>query len=225
MHARQILRDVLSLPKTVFFNFSVLPFVDAIRLPFYVDRNIAFGKLYKNVVDLDFPIKMFSIKFGKWALDGIPEMTKGYISMGKYSKIVFRGNAEFAYGISLSTTKAGKIYFGRDFYCNKNCVIACLDLMDIGHDVLFGWNVSVIDNDGGTHKTYENGIEKCNKRPVKIGDHSWLCANTHILKGVIIPENTIVAYNSCVTKAFEEKNTILAGSPAKVLTRNIEWKR
>lgn len=50
-----------------------------------------------------------------------------------------------------------------------------------------------------------------------------LCS--HIMKGVTIPNDTIVAYNSCVTKSFSDENSIIAGSPAIIVKRNIKWER
>lgn len=103
MHLRKLFRQLLSLPKTVYFNFKVLELKYAIKLPFYIDKDIRFGKLYKDIVKLNFEPKRFSIKFGEQVVDGIPENTKGYVSMSKDSCIEFDGYAEFAYGISFYT--------------------------------------------------------------------------------------------------------------------------
>lgn len=67
----------MSLPKTIYFNFKVLDKKDAFRLPFFVDKDIKLGKLYKNVIKLNFEANRFSIKIGKKALDDVPEFTKG----------------------------------------------------------------------------------------------------------------------------------------------------
>lgn len=225
MHLRETLRNITSLPKTIYFNFKVLPFKEAMLLPFYVDRDMRIGKLYKNVVKLNFSPERFAIKFGKRAFDGIPECTKGFISMAPDSEIVFSGKAEFSYGVSFRAIKSGRIHIGKNFYCNKNCMIVSRDSIVIGDDVLIGWNVCIRDNDGETHKIYVNGIENSNKKPISIGNHVWICAYAHVLKGVNIPNDTVIAYNSCVTKSFDEEHTIMAGSPASVIKRDIEWEQ
>jgi acetyltransferase-like isoleucine patch superfamily enzyme len=47
----------------------------------------------------------------------------------------------------------------------------------------------------------------------------WIAANTTILKGTKICDNTVVASNSLLNKEFQEGNCIIAGSPAKVVKR------
>lgn len=225
MYMRKMVRTIISLPKTIYVNFRILSFKEAVKLPFYVDKDIKLGKLHKNVVKLNFKPKCFSIVIGQKVIDGISENKNGYLSMSEKSKMEFDGRAEFSYGISLYTMQEGVIKFGRNFYCNKNCTIASRKLIKIGNDVLLGWNISIRDSDGGTHKIYEDGKEKVNKKEIVIGNHVWLCACSHILKGVIIPDDTVVAYNSCVTKQFEHRNTIIAGNPAKVVRTNVTWER
>ena len=48
--------------------------------------------------------------------------------------------------------------------------------------------------------------------------------NAVILKGVIIDDGAVIGINSVVTKDIP-KNCIAAGIPAKVIKRNILWKR
>ena len=187
MHLRDKIRTVVSLPKTIYFNFKVLEKKDAVKLPFFVDKDVKLGKLYKNVIKLNFKSDRFSIKIGKKAIDDTPEFTKGYFSI--------------------------------------NCVISSREAIEIGNDVLVGWNVNIRDNDGETHRIYENNIENEYKKKIVIKNHVWLCAFSSVLKGVEILEDTVVAYGTCVTKSLGEKNVILAGVPAKIVKRNIEWKR
>ena len=52
MHLRDKIRTVVSLPKTIYFNFKVLEKKDAVKLPFFVDKDVKLGKLYKNVIEI-----------------------------------------------------------------------------------------------------------------------------------------------------------------------------
>ena len=38
-----------------------------------------------------------------------------------------------------------------------------------------------------------------------------------------IPDNSIVAHSAIVTKPFEERNVVIAGNPAKIVKRGINW--
>lgn len=62
-------------------------------------------------------------------------------------------------------------------------------------------------------------------KPIHIMDNVWLCTKVNILKGATIPSNTIVGLGSTVTKKFTENNSIIAGNPAKIIKKNIKWKR
>ena len=59
MHLRDKIRTVVSLPKTSYFNFKVLEKKDAVKLPFFVDKDVKLGKLYKNVIKLNFKSDRF----------------------------------------------------------------------------------------------------------------------------------------------------------------------
>lgn len=44
-------------------------------------------------------------------------------------------------------------------------------------------------------------------------------------KNTKIPDDSIVGWGSIVTKVFHEPNIILAGIPAKIVKRGINWDR
>lgn len=44
-------------------------------------------------------------------------------------------------------------------------------------------------------------------------------------KNTKIPDDSIVGWGSIVTKVFHEPNIILAGIPAKIIKRGINWDR
>ncbi|CEL25322.1 hypothetical protein MB9_1687 [Methanobacterium formicicum] len=60
---------------------------------------------------------------------------------------------------------------------------------------------------------------------VFIGDHVWLGLNCLILKGSYLSNNTVIGAHSLVNKKFKEENVVVAGSPAKIIKRNVNWDR
>lgn len=225
MKIKEKIKILFALPKTIYFNFKILKFKDAVKLPFLVYPCMKIGNLHKNGIIINGPIKKFMIKIGEKNLDGIPEISKGFINVAPNAKIEFNGMAVISCGSTINAVENGRIVFGNNFYCNKNCMIVSRELIRIGNDVLCGWNVNIRDNDGANHYIIKNNEKKKNKNAISIGNHSWLCSETHILKGVNILDDTVVAYNSCVTKSFDKSNIILGGYPAKIIDENIQWKR
>lgn len=98
--------------------------------------------------------------------------------------------------------------------------------INIGNDCMFSSNITLMPYDFHTifDKTTKEVVNK-HKTGINIGNHVWLCQSVAVLKDVTIPSNTIIAYGSIVTKSFAEENTIIAGNPAKIIKRNVNWDR
>jgi len=62
-------------------------------------------------------------------------------------------------------------------------------------------------------------------RPIRIADHVWIGSGVVFLKGASVGEDSVVATRAVVSKPFDEKNTVLAGTPATVVKRGIGWSR
>jgi acetyltransferase-like isoleucine patch superfamily enzyme len=56
-----------------------------------------------------------------------------------------------------------------------------------------------------------------------IGNHCWLGAKTIFLKNAKIAEDSIVGIGSVVSKEFKETNVVIAGNPAQIVKREINW--
>lgn len=220
------MRYLISIPKTIFFNFTVFPFKIAIKLPVLVGYNVKLANIHRDCIQITSKITRFMIKINaEDGSDGVNYGLKksGYFDVKEEGKVTFNGKANFSSGVSMRVD-SGKLYFGSNFVCNKNCFFSCSKKIAIGDNVLMGWNVKIRDSDG--HRVYDINKKDINQnedRPVLIGNHVWVGANVDILKGVEIPDDCIVGYNSCVTKKFKESNCILVGYPAKVVKTNVNW--
>ena len=209
---------MLSLPKTVYFNFRCLPFSVAMKLPIFVYHNVRLGELHKGIIKIDVPIKRFMIKYGVGGVNGIDsQRSQLWLQKGT---ITFKGTASFAEGCSIRNN--GELIFGNNFGAGKNCFISCSKQIIFGDDILMAWNGTVRDSDG--HTVLYEGVPQESFKPVVIGNHVWLAAETHVLKGVRIGNNSIVAYRSLVNKAFDEENILIGGSPAKKIKDSVNWR-
>jgi len=121
-----------------------------------------------------------------------------------------------------------KIEIGENF----SCVSLFLHLNDekglsviIGDHCLCATGVRIRPSDG--HIIYDiNTGELLNRgEDIVIGNHVWMGLNSVFLKGAKVADNSIIGANSLVNKKFYEENVIIAGSPAKIVKRGVNWDR
>lgn len=221
----RILQYVISMPKTIIFNFKVFPFKVATKLPVLISNKVKISKLHKNCIHINSTVSRFMIRINfDEGSEGIncSSNGQGYFSVKEEGQIIFNGKASFASGISIRVDK-GKLNIGKNFSANKNCLLSCTENITIGDDVLVGWNVNLRDADGHSiFKLDDNSITN-NNNSVSIGNHVWIASNVDILKGTLIPNNCIIGYRSCLNKKFYNANCIIAGYPGKVLREGVNW--
>ena len=109
---------------------------------------------------------------------------------------------------------------GKNFYCNINATFICSGSIKIGNDVICGRNVTIREYHGDHFINTPN--YKCS-RPIEIGDHVWLCEYSTIMPGVKVGSGSVVASHSLVTHDVPP-NSLVMGTPARVVRRNVQWK-
>lgn len=159
-----------------------------------------------------------------------------------------RGKSNLNYGIGLtvgyycrfeiyqqSTTSFGSLQIGENCKFGDRVHISSINNIEIGDNCLLASNILITDNEHGSYngKNQSSPYEipdnrKLFSNPVKIGKNCWIGENVVILPGTTIGDGVIVGANSVVKGNFEE-NTIIGGTPAKVLKifdkeKNI-WKK
>ena len=207
------------MPKTVYFNFRVFPFRTAIRLPVLISYDTKLIELHKYAMKFNCVPYTFIVKIGFGGSDGIVPR-KGSLCL-ETGCITFDGKATFAQGISIRNS--GKMNVGDDYFANRNCTIWCSEEITFGNHVLLGWNITFRDSDG--HMILKNGVGNEIKKSISIGKHSWICSESHVLKGARMGADSVLAYNSVLLKPYEQNNVLLAGQPAKIIEEKINWER
>lgn len=96
--------------------------------------------------------------------------------------------------------------------------------IDIGEESLLSWGIDIWCSDGHTITDTEGKAINPSYR-ISIGKHVWIGKDVKIGKNVTIPDNCIVGWGSVVTKSFDEQNVIIAGNPAQIIKRGVNWDR
>lgn len=220
---KYIINHIVDFPLTVYFNYRVLPWKQALKLPIWISHNTKFSGIRKNVIKINGHCSFAMIQYGLWGINGVSNTRKGYIGFGPEidNLLIFNGPARFGTGTYISVDKGAKVDIGENFSANNNLMIRSHYKIRFGKNVMIGWDVSIMDSDN--HELYVNNIKKKNLASISIGNHVWIAAKVDILKGTEILDGSVVGYRSLVTKRFGEKNVLLIGSPAKIASRNVRW--
>lgn len=92
----------------------------------------------------------------------------------------------------------------------------------IGNECLFSNSIELHTTD--YHTIMQMGGGRIN--PVKdiiLENHVWVGLRTLILKGTHIASDNVIGAGSIVASSFDGSNTIIAGNPAKVIKKDINW--
>lgn len=91
----------------------------------------------------------------------------------------------------------------------------------IGDNCLFSNNIEIHTTD--YHKVFINGRRENVPQNITIGSHCWIGLQCLILKGTTIADNCIVGAKSLLNKKYDEPNSVIVGSPARIVKTNVTW--
>lgn len=138
----------------------------------------------------------------------------------KGAKFEVNGPCNIYYGADIEVFKDARLVIKGGGSANINFTCICGEYIEIGKDVQIGRNVTIRDNNGN-HYVSVRGYE--NTHPVKIGNKVWLCEHSTIMPGVEIGDGAIVSAFSVVTSNVPAYS-VVAGSPARVIAKEVLWK-
>lgn len=141
-------------------------------------------------------------------------------------------NIEVAIGANVSGAYFVKLWPNTRFKLGSKTTANSLEAwvqregeIEIGEDCMFAHNVHL--QCGDMHGIFDLETQKQinNSSPrILIGNHVWLARNCTVLKDISIGSGSIVGISALVTRSIE-KNTLVAGAPAKALRHNVSWTR
>lgn len=127
--------------------------------------------------------------------------------LGSVNRAVIEANFNCDYGYNIN--------IGKNFYANHHCTILDAATVSIADNVMFGPCVNLTT---ATHpldaQTRLRGLELA--QPIVIHNNVWLGMGVHVLPGVTIGENVVVAAGAVVTRDIAS-NSLAAGVPAKII--------
>lgn len=113
----------------------------------------------------------------------------------------------------ITVVRGNSVKIGRGVVIMNNALMMAAGGITIDDGVMVAANAQLISNN---HDLYDHAILTC--KPVHLKRNCWIGAGATILPGVTIGENAVVGAASVVTKDVED-NTVVVGSPARVVKR------
>ena len=209
---------ILGLPKTIYFNLKYFPLAQAIKLPVFISHRVWLKQCQGKVTLGSYATA--SVKIGYGGVSVFDENRSRSI-WNVSGEVEFKGTANIGHGSKLAVT--GELVIGDNLEITAESAIICHEKITLGKNALISWDTLIMDSD--FHEIYDERQQCINENsPVTIGDDVWIGCRVLILKGVEIPDGTVVAASSTVNKTIESSNTIIAGSPAKTVKENVTWK-
>ncbi|CCZ29873.1 uncharacterized protein BN682_01448 [Proteobacteria bacterium CAG:495] len=150
------------------------------------------------------------------------------IDVGDNSFVKIGRNSSI-HNLQVTRMNNARLEIGDGFSCS-GCRICLHDeahnFVTIGQDCMFSYDIVIWPSDGHTlFDINTNEVLNRPKRGIKIGNHVWLGRHSSILKNVDIADNVMVGACSVVNKDIEESNVVVAGTPAKIVKSNVNWRR
>lgn len=95
--------------------------------------------------------------------------------------------------------------------------------ISIGAYCLFANNISMSTSDNHSIFDVNTGRILNIAGDIEISNHVWICRDVLILNNSFIPKNSVIGAKSLVNKRMYEENVLIAGVPAKIIKRGINW--
>lgn len=207
----------LNLRATIKINKSLFDRKTAMKFPILI-----FGKVslkFNNAIGyINGPVQMGMIVIGK-NFDNLFSDNNGGIIIVDNGELIFNGACTISTKVSI-VVYGGKIEFGNCSVIGCSTHIQSRTNIVIGDGCRISQFVILLDTNIHYMREVETGKVLPRDEKTVIGKYCWIGMRTRIMKGSIIPNNSIVAAGSLINKDMTKEATLyptFAGTPAKLI--------
>lgn len=207
--------------KTLYLNFSTLPFPQACRLPIIVSKYTYFYSLPGKVV-LTAPARFGMVRMGFLGEDVVvPKNARSLLQIE--GNLLLGDNVRIGCGVILRIEPNAQLEIQDDVRIGSNCRIIAYDSIIIGFNTGISWECQIMDSNMHDICNVETGDLYPMSKKVVIGSNNWIGTRTSIMKGCMTPDYTIIGSSSVCNKKYEIPSySILAGNPAKLIKTGVK---
>ena len=208
-----------SIFKTIRFNLHYFGLKAFFKPKILIAKNVKLVSLKGKIIIND-SFKRGKIGFSNEQPEPSKRKNSYYFNYGGVLEI--KGTTfEICKGTSIVVKKNANLTLGENFYLGPSSCISCEKEIEIGDNVMIGWETLIMDNDG--HKIYSNETNELINSPKKICIHDkvWVGCRCLILKGAQITKGTIIAACGIVNKELTQTFSIYVNN--KVVRENVTF--
>lgn len=213
----------LSLLKTFIFNFTYLPFKQAIKLPVFLyntELNCIKGKIV-----LDMPSKLIKPGIIQIGYRGTPIFNKEKSIWRNKGIVFFKGLCHLGSGSAICCYPGATLTFGEDFVATARLKIECFEKIEFGKHNRIAWECIVMDSSQHRIKNIDGTYAGKDTVPIETGSNVWIGSRALLLKGTKLPNYCILAAGTITTKDYRNYGSkiILAADNYIKIKRNDVW--
>ena len=211
--------------KTLYFNFKMLPFAQAIQLPFYFYGRVKLS-IAKGAVEIHGPIKRGMFGFGQHY--EMTSMSKGIGEFILRGKLVVRGYVQFGKDCFLMVGDNAVLDLHNMAGMASDGKLICTNSITFKTFARVGSGSQIIDTDFHQMIHAETGEKYKMTAPIVIGSYNYIGRWTSLMKGTVTPDYCTVASNTLCNKDYLNlgSHILIGGIPARILKTKImrDWK-
>lgn len=199
-----------------YFNFKMLPYKQAIKLPFDFYYSVRFENLSGKIILNNNNISRGMIKIGG---RGSEMFTRSTTIIDLKGVLIFNGVVEMGHGSLLRIEKEGTVTFGSEVRIGALSKIFCVKKIIFKDEIDFSWECQIFDsNFHFIRDIVSNEIEPISGE-IQIGSNNWFGNRVTVMKNTKTPDSFIVASNSLCNKNYIdfEPFSVVGGFPVKLI--------
>ncbi len=126
---------------------------------------------------------------------------------------------------AIHLANGASVHIGKQVKCSGALALMCHEgsSVEIGSNCLFSQNVQFRPSDAHSVFDLQTNKRINPPKPIKVGSGVWIGQEVLFLKGAEVADGCVVGARSMINKVFKEGSCIIAGSPAKIIRRQIKW--
>lgn len=212
---------------TLYINIRCFPLRQSIKMPVFV---YGWPKLFSLVGSMECVDECYPgmIELNR-TIDGMPNHPGPSTAIYLFGKIIFHGRCFIHTFNKINVAENAVLDLGKESKISCGVNVTAHKKVKIGNFTRIAHRCQVMDSNYHSIADFKHGRVNKKYKPIEIGDNCWICNSSTISGGVTIPNKTIVASNSLVSKNMIDipEESIIGGQPAKLIStgyRRIESK-